>query len=712
MRKITWMLLVLLNATWIFGKNTMAENNHLKEETSPYLLQHADNPVHWFAWGPAALAKAKQENRLIFISIGYASCHWCHVMEQESFATQTTATILNAHFVAIKVDREERPDIDAHFMEILVAMTGSGGWPLNLILTPDLKPIYGGTYFPPESRNGLPSFNEILSDLAGQWEKNAAEMKAEADRLGHWLEKKKTNSPIASAGSSHHDPQNDPWTAAVRFWQERFDPRFGGLGIAPKFPHPTILSMLLRWSTHPNAENSALEHVRLTLDHMAAGGVRDQVGGSFHRYAVDRQWQIPHFEILLSDNALLARIYLEAFQRTGVVYYQQVAAAILDDMLDRFGTRDGCFISALDADTAGEEGRFYTWTEAELDQALGQERAVPFKKLFFDPMEGLVNKRSVLRFLGNPADAQAARQTHAEDLKTLAQERRQRPHPPKDDKIVTSWNGLMISALAKGGAIMKEPRYIAAAANAAKSLLTHSMVAGSLRHSRRDGRVTQEVFLEDYAFFIQGLLDLYTADFQLDHLETARHLAEEMLQRFQKHSGQPLTQTPTNPASPLPERFELEDGAIPAGNAAALVALSRLGWLAADKRWREEAKALRKSLLPELQRLGPTASELLWAWEWEDDRTREVVISGKRGDVQTQALLDVVTHRLIPGLIVVLVDPEEGAVPHGWPLLSARPLMDGKPTAYVCQNRLCRQPVTTTMALAKLLDEPMVEAKP
>lgn len=705
MRKILWV--VLLSTTWIFGGISMAgqemeEINHLGQETSPYLLQHADNPVHWFAWGPTALAKAKKENRLILISIGYSSCHWCHVMERESFSNEATAAILNAHFIAIKVDREERPDIDAHFMEILVTMTGSGGWPLNLVLTPDLKPIYGGTYFPPESRNGLPSFNEVLSDLAGQWDDHAAKMSAESERLGHWLDKKIKSNSDAPAKPS----QDDPLVTAVRFWQERFDPKFGGLGTAPKFPQPPVLSMLLRWSTHPKSGDGGLEHVRFTLDHMAAGGIRDQVGGGFHRYSVDRRWQIPHFEIMLSDNALLARVYLEAFQRTGVVRYQQVAASILDDMLDRFITSDGCFISALDADTAGEEGRFYTWTEAELDRTLGAERAVSFKKLFFDPKEGLVDGRSVLRFLGDPVDAQAARETHADDLKKLAQERRQRPHPRKDDKILTSWNGLMISALAKAGTIMKEPRYVAAAVKAAQSLLTHSIVAGSLRHSRRDGRVTQEVFLEDYAFLIQGLLDLYTADFQFDHLQTAGNLAEKMLQRFQRQTGEPLKLTPADLVSPLPERLELADGAIPSGNAAALVALSRLGWMTLDKKFDGEARAIRHGLLPGLQRLGPTASELLWGWELEDRWTREVVISGKRDDAQTQALLDAVNHRLIPGLILVWVDPEAGAAPPGWPLLAARPLMDGKPTAYVCQNRLCRQPVTTAAALAKLLDEP------
>ena len=701
-----------LLATLVFflsedGQSTARPANRLINETSPYLLQHAHNPVDWYPWGKEALQRARREEKLILVSIGYAACHWCHVMERESYEDEATAALLNAHFIAIKVDREERPDLDGHFMAILTAMTGSGGWPLNMFLTPDLKPVFGGTYFPVQAAFGRPSFKEVITAIHEQWRDERPEMVKNLKKLQSWLDKR-----LAPAPGKGDDDGEDPRAAAARFWSGRFDPQHGGIGRGTKFPQPSILSLLLRRSAalaQPGVAKPAL----LTLDRMAVGGVRDQLGGAFHRYSIDRRWQVPHFEIMLYDNALLARVYLEAFQLTGRSRYALVVRELLDDLLVRFRLPGGCFISSLDADSEGKEGVYYTWTEAEVKEILGAKGAGPFLETFLDPFEGLVDERSVLRLLTGPETLVKTRQNLAPQRKRLLAARSKRPPPARDDKILTSWNGLAISGLAHAGRILSEPRYREAARTCLEDLYRHSFREGEPRHSRRGDKVGGVVFVDDYAFLAQGLLDLFEADHDLAHLERAVKLVGRMLDRFQPASGQPLQLTPLDQPADVPVRVVLEDGVTPAGNSAALVALRRLVLLTRDARFALESEKITQGLAARLGGMVSASPELLWAWDFGPELAREVIIAGPPDHPATRALLREVNDRLLPGIVLVVVDPAKMAAAQKWPPLAGRTMLENRPTAYVCRNMVCRLPVWTPEALVTLLREekrvPVVE---
>ncbi|MBF0368809.1 MAG: thioredoxin domain-containing protein [Magnetococcales bacterium] len=681
--------------------------NRLIHETSPYLLQHAHNPVNWYPWGEEALKKAKEEGKPILVSIGYAACHWCHVMERESFEDTPTAKLLNQHYIAIKVDREERPDLDGHFMDILTTMTGSGGWPLNLILTPDLKPIYGGTYFPPESRHGLPAFKEMLGAIHNAWINDRDDLEKRISGLSQYLEERIAKTIVRGASKSEVDFSQK----AAEFWTGRFDPEYGGFGEATKFPQPSILSFLLR-QTAVTGDATFAEMSLMTLDRMAASGMRDQLAGSFHRYAVDRRWMVPHFEIMLYDNALLARLYLEAYRLTGETRYGQVARDIFDDFFQRFRFDDNTFASSLDADSEGEEGLYYTWTEAEVKKLLNKKgreveaaaRADDFLERFVDPFEGLVDDRSVLRYRGeDPVGFQNARDQVADDIQILLKARESRIPPARDDKILTSWNALMVSALAQGGAVLGEPKYLEAAQKALDSLMSSSVKNGQLRHTRLGKKVGEGVFLDDYAFVIQAHLDLYEAAFDLQHLETARKLAHEMLDRFQPATGTALHLTPLDVPRDIPVRVELEDGAVPSGNAVALISLKRLALLTLDPRLEKEGHTIAEGLGQYLERSALSATELLGAWHFGEDQAREVIVTGPPADPATQALLHEIRSRFLPGVVVALNDPGVAVDHDKWPLFPGRAMLEDKPTAYVCRNRVCRLPVTDPKDLAALL---------
>ncbi len=671
--------------------------NRLIDETSPYLLQHAHNPVDWFPWGDAALEKAKSEDKLILVSIGYAACHWCHVMERESFENEATAAILNRHFVAIKVDREERPDLDGHFMEILTAMTGSGGWPLHMFLTPDLTPVYGGTYFPPVARYGRASFNSVLTALGEQWSGDRQAMLAQMGELQGYLEEKLAPPIIGKVAEGAGDPR----PVSVAFWHERFDPVHWGFGAGNKFPQPPILSMILRQAAREGDLEIATP-VFNTLDRMAAGGVRDQLGGAFHRYSVDRYWQVPHFEIMLYDNALLARVYLEAFQLSGRSRYRFVTRQILDDMLARFQLDGGCFISAMDADSSGEEGLYYTWTEEEVEAVLGVD-AAGFIDAFVDSMEGTVEGRSVLRLLGDMTAIEDTVARQRENIKKLIAARQQRTPPALDDKILTSWNALMISAMARAGAVLHEPRYILAAQKCSADLFENSFIDGKPRHSRRGDKVGEMVFLDDYAFLIQGLLDLFEAGHDPFHLDAARDLAAQMLDRFQVEPGRPFNLTPMDQPSRLPPRAELEDGVTPAGHSAALVALQRLARLGAGDRFLDAAAIHLENLGGLFAEKPYSYPELLWALDFDPETAGEVIISGPVLDADSRRLITTVQSRFMPGVVTAVNDPVRPLDHKRWPQL-ARPMIDGKPTAYVCKNMVCRLPVNSVGELEKMLD--------
>ena len=683
--------------------STVIAENRLIHATSPYLLQHAHNPVDWYPWGKEALQRAKKENKLIFLSIGYAACHWCHVMERESFTDPATATLLNQHFISIKVDREERPDLDGYFMDILVALTGSGGWPLSMILTPDLQPIYGGTYFPPEPAYGKPSFKGILNFLQSEWHHNSDTILKQSQQITALL--KKAHHLTSKMADESKTNLQDPRLLAVEFWQSRFDTQFGGLGEGKKFPQPSILSLFLRHAAH-NKDIKQAEPALFSLQQMAAGGVRDQLGGAFHRYATDRRWLIPHFEIMLYDNALLARVYLEAFQLTGEERYALIVREILNDLLSRFRQPDGCFISSLDADSAGKEGIYYTWTQDEIVRILGKDQATPLMELVFDPIDGLVEGRSVLRLLdGINSLTHLRTQLHKSRAKLL-DAREQRPAPAKDDKLLSSWNGLAISAFAKAAAVLQVPSYLFAAKTCMESLnrLSGAATVGQLSHSRRADRLSSEVFLDDYAFVIQALLDLYEATFDVRHLQQARKMANHMLDHFQPASGQPFQLTPKTKTTAIPVQTVLDDGVTPAGNSIALVVLQRLALLSEDQRFNKESKAIRDHLGKYVQNMAATVPELLHAWDFQAESALEVIMIGPRTDPIMPRFLHEVQRRLIPGLVLILVEPDQKVDAKAWPLLTGRTMINNKPTVYVCTNQVCRLPVNQVDELRRQLD--------
>lgn len=677
--------------------------NRLANQTSPYLLQHADNPVDWFPWSDEALEKAREEQKIIFLSIGYAACHWCHVMEEESFENPKVADALKERFVAIKVDREERPDLDAHFMDMVTAATGQGGWPMTVFLTPDLKFLFGGTYFPVDAKYGRPGFLQILEALGKAWADDQERLMTQADTLNQSLAERLSTPELGKAANGA-----DFRALADTFWRLRFDGENGGFGDQPKFPQPPILSFLLRRAVQ-SGNPETLRHMELTLDKMAAGGVRDQLGGAFHRYSVDAEWMVPHFEIMLYDNALLARTYLEAFQALGHARYAHVARAILDDMLNRFALPDGGFASSLDADSAGadgekEEGLYYTWLEEEVKAVLGEMEAGPFLEAYFDPFDGLVEGRSTLRLLSDPTQIVATEKSAAPLREKLLAARVKRPPPPLDDKVLTSWNALLASAFAQAGALLEEPRYLTAADALADHLLEKPWKSGVLRHSRRGKQVGDAVFLDDYVFLAQALLDLHDATFDRRRLTQSQDLMKIVMARFLPAKGKPFQLTPVDAPSPLPPRTELEDGVVPAGNSVALSNLQRLGLITGEKAFIRQAEAMTEVLGAPLERMAPAATELLRAWDFLNGEGREIVLAGESGEPGLEQLLAVVRQRLLPGTVVGLVDGGDVDHPKGWPLFAPRPKQEGRPTAYVCRNFRCNEPVTAPEALADQLD--------
>jgi len=631
--------------------------NALAHETSPYLLQHRDNPVDWHPWGDAALAEARERDVPLLVSIGYSACHWCHVMERESFEDEETAKLMNASFVNVKVDREEHPDVDAIYMEAVQAMTGSGGWPLNVFVTPDQVPFYGGTYFPPSARQGMPSWRQVLGAVAEAWEQRRQSIEQQSgqivERLRIGARLTASDTPISAAAIEN----------AVAKLRDVYDPIRGGWGAAPKFPAASTIEFLLR----VGEPDMALE----TLRHMAAGGIHDQVGGGFHRYSVDASWRVPHFEKMLYDNALLARTYLHGWQVAGEARMREVAEGTLDWALREMRGPEGGFYSALDADSEGEEGRFYTWTPQELE-GLDVESF---------PFEG----RRIL--VGSiPPELRA----------TLLEQRAQRVRPGTDDKRLASWNALMVSALADAGAVLERDDYLDAARAAADFLLT-TMADGSggvLRTYNR-GEAKLPGLLADHAFLLEALLTLYEATFEERWFAAARDLATTLIDRFADGENGGFWSTPPDHGL-LARRKDLEDTPIPAGGSAAAFGLLRLAALTGDHALAEPALGM-LALVHEAAPRYPTAfGHLLQALDFHLAPTREVALVGD----DLGPLARTVRSRLRPHLVLA---GGPGSVDTAVPLLEGRTPVGGRPAAYVCENFSCRMPVTDPEALEPLL---------
>ncbi len=682
--------------------------NRLAHETSPYLLQHAHNPVDWFPWGEEALAKARSENKPIFLSIGYSACHWCHVMERESFENDSTAAIMNQHFVNIKVDREERPDLDDIYMSFVQMSTGSGGWPMSVFLTPDGKPFFGGTYFPPEEAYGRPGFPQLLDAVAEAWDNDREGILHGADtaveRLQSMLEMTPEPTAIEPAAID----------TAVQQMLQRFDPIDGGFSGAPKFPPSYSLSVLMR-QYRRTQEPRILKAVTFTLDKMAQGGIYDQLGGGFHRYSVDAQWLVPHFEKMLYDNALLVVAYCDAYQLTKNQLYKQIAVEVLDYVLRDMTDATGAFHSAEDADSEGEEGKFYVWTAAEIVSVLGEADAKLFCDYFDTSDTGnFEHQKSILHLRATPEDFAKRYSLSPADFNLrlskmkdrLMKVRSQRIRPHKDDKVLTDWNGLMISALARGYQISGDEIYLRAAERSAAFLKSTMATPAGLMRVYRAGKVKQHGFITDYAFLINGLVDLYESNFDAQWLAWTDKLAAEMLAKFLDVQNGGFYMTIAGQKDLLVRQKDSYDGAIPSGNSVAAMALLRLAALLDKKSYRAEAERTMTSLAANANKVPMAYMNHLNAADFMASRVREIAIVGKPSDPATKALLDQVYLSYLPNCVIALLDPSNAESLKGAnliPLLKDRPLIGGKSTAYVCENFACKLPVATPAALAEQL---------
>ena len=679
--------------------------NRLIDETSPYLQQHANNPVEWYPWGPEALERAAKEDKPIFLSIGYAACHWCHVMERESFEDPEVAAVMNRLFVCIKVDREERPDLDSIYMQAVMAISGSGGWPMSVFLTPDLKPFYGGTYFPPEDRNGMPSFRRVLESTEGAYRKRNNEVVASADQLVEHLKQ-------SAAFQGDQDPLTaDMLDTAFKRLAPNIDTEWGGFGTSMKFPQPMVHEFLLRYGDI-TGEPTAQVMVDLTLDKMSRGGIYDHVGGGFHRYSVDRAWLVPHFEKMLYDNALLIRLYLHAYQALGRPEHRRVVEETVEYVLRDMRDASGGFYTALDADSEGQEGIFYTWKRDELLEVLGQEDGELFCKVYGVTEGGNFEGASILflpQELGKLAaeldmDEEALLSQLAESKAVLLKLRNDRVWPLRDEKVLTGWNALMLGSLAEAASVLGRPDYLeAASANAAFLLESLKDADGRLLRTYRDGKAKLKGYLEDYAFLVDGLITLYEATFEPKWLWEAQKLAETMLELFWDADTASFYSTGHDHEELLVRPQDFSDNALPSGASAATLALLRLGSLIGTPKYAETAQIALRSMRSTMMAQPMGYGNWLCAMDFALSTPKEVVVVGDRAEAGTIALLDAVYSKFIPNKVVAGMASEDDAIAEDLGLLEGRVLIGGQPTAYVCQNYTCQMPVTDPEALLEQL---------
>jgi uncharacterized protein YyaL (SSP411 family) len=742
--------------------------NRLAQEKSPYLLQHAHNPVDWYPWGEEAFAKARWENKPIFLSVGYSTCHWCHVMAHESFEDEETAAIMNREFVNIKVDREERPDVDRVYMTFVQATTGGGGWPMSVWLTPDLKPFVGGTYFPPEDRYGQPGFKKVLERIATAWKENHEKIIEQGSKIVAALQE--SQSAAADAGKIDSSVLDRAYEQIAR----SFDPKEGGFGNAPKFPRPVTLNFLTRFSARTRgigfqpisgenrqdadataAGKRAVEMALFTLRKMAAGGMHDHLGGGFHRYSVDRYWHVPHFEKMLYDQAQLATAYLDAFQILGDphlnplpgqgeadakapvrVEFESVARDILDYVGRDMTSKEGGFFSAEDADSpavAGgddpghgksAEGAFYIWTKKEIDAALGGAAEI-FDFHYgvqshgnapegSDPQHEFRGQNILIERHSAAETAKQFEKSEHEIRKLLARSREKlfairakRPRPHLDDKIIAAWNGLMVSAYARAAQVFDEPRFLEIATRAAnfirKELWDDS--GKTLFRSYRDGRSAVEGFADDYAFVIQGLLDLYEASFDVESLKFATQLQETQDHLFFDEKNGGYFSTSGKDKNVVLRMKDDNDSAEPAASSVAALNLLRLSQFYGDKQLEEQARKTIDAFATTLSHFPSAMPQMLVAFDFSSSKPRQIVIAGKKDAQETKAFLTEVRRHFLPKTILLLADGAEGQKYLGEKNEAIRAMspLDGKPAAYVCENFTCKAPVTDPKQLAGLL---------
>jgi uncharacterized protein len=671
-------------------------SNRLAAETSPYLRQHAENPVDWYPWGEEAFARARDEDRPVLLSVGYSACHWCHVMAHESFENQHIAAQMNELFVNIKVDREERPDVESIYMQAVIAISGHGGWPMTVFLTPAGEPYFGGTYFPPEDRQGMRGLPYVLDAAATVYRDRRGEVSDAADQLRRVLEPPPLPAGTVSAATID---------AATTALLSQADRRHGGFGGAPKFPHPAALDFLLR-RHRATGDRDALAVVTLALDRMARGGINDQVGGGFHRYSVDATWSVPHFEKMLYDNAQLAPVYLHAYQLTGEARWRRVVEQTLDYVLAELALDGGGFASSQDADSPGGEGSYFVWTPQQLDEVLGPQDGALAARFFGVSDAGNFEHSTTVLSMPYPAEHVAhslgvAAADLQRSLDTIRQRmltsRRQRPAPGRDDKVLTSWNALMLAAFAEAGAVLERPDYIEAARRNADFLLSELRPHGVLLRTWKDGNAKITGFLEDSAFLADAVITLYEATGLPSYLASAGRLVDDALARFSEDGI--LYDTASDAAPLLVRPRTIDDNPVPAGQSALASAVLRRAALRGDAGLRERALQIIGPMATLVARSPLGVASMACVIDRVLSRSREIAISGPRDDARTRALVRAVHSTWMPDGVLAWGEPG------GIELLSDRPLVGGAPAAYVCESFACRLPVTDPLEVTAQLTQ-------
>ncbi|MBI2818372.1 MAG: thioredoxin domain-containing protein [Acidobacteria bacterium] len=701
--------------------------NRLIHEKSPYLLLHAHNPVDWYPWGEEAFEKSRSENKPIFLSIGYATCHWCHVMEEESFSDPAMAEIMNRYFVSIKVDREERPDIDRVYMTFVQVTTRGGGWPMSVFLTSDRKPFYGGTYYPPEDRYGRPSFRTVLLRIADAWQNEHEKVVNSATRLTEAL-REMANADQGGAGNL----ENSVLDKAYQQAKASHDKSYGGFGGAPKFPRPVMLNFLLRYYAR-TGQKDALDMTLHTLRAMARGGIHDHIGGGFHRYSTDARWHVPHFEKMLYDQAQLAIAYTEAYQASRDPFFKEITRDILDYVLRDMRGQEKGFYSAEDADSLFEtgkpehgEGGFYIWEAREIESLLGTDTTAIFNFYYgVEPsgnvpakqdVQGELKSRNILivgHSLAETAKQFNKSQKEIEDILAAARKklfaiRSKRPRPPLDDKILTAWNGLMISAFAKAAQVLEEPRYLEAAHSAAEFIQENLYDAktNTLQRRYREGHVDIDGFLDDYTYLVQGLLDLYETSFDIQWLNWAARLQEKQDALFwDGDQGGYFSTNGEDPAILLRMKDDY-DGAEPSANSLAAMNLLRLWQMTDRKEWKDKADRTLSAFSSRLQQAPTALPQLVAALDYSLSKPKQIIIAGKPDAADTRAMLRLVHDRYIPVKFLMLADggAAQRQIAQWLPFVEYIQPKAGKATAYICENYVCNLPTSDLRVAAQLLD--------
>jgi uncharacterized protein YyaL (SSP411 family) len=673
--------------------------NRLINESSPYLLQHAHNPVDWYPWGEEAFERAKAEDKPVLVSIGYSACHWCHVMEHESFEDEKIAAMMNELFINIKVDMEERPDVDQIYMNFVQLTTGRGGWPMNVFLTPDKRPFYGGTYFPPVSRYNMPSWPQILMSISDAYANKRDELQNSANEIVGELQRL-TVSEISIEGLS-----TEILDSAFNSYTRTFDAVNGGFGGAPKFPPAMSLEFLLRYH-HRTGNDMALQIVRHTCEKMARGGIYDQIGGGFHRYAVDAIWLVPHFEKMLYDNAQLVRVYLHLFQITGEDLYRRTAVETLDYVQREMTDGSGGFYSSQDADSEGVEGKFFVWTPREIVEVLGEKDAAIFNAYFDVTLHGNFEEKNILNIKRESSAIAGELGVDEEELSEVVKRGRKklfafregRIKPGRDEKVLTAWNGLMLAAFADAAGVLGSDRYLGAAKQNADFILADLHENGRLLRTWKDGKAKLNGYIEDYANFADGLLKLFEVSGEYRYFKEAQRLADTMIAEFWDEENGGFYFTSNDHEELIVRNKDFYDNATPSGNSVGADVLLRLARVSGDERYERFAVTILKHAASKIRQYPQGFGRALSAMEFYLSDKKEIIVIGQRGNELEREVLS----RYLPSSVTVLSeDPEKGA--SGLSLLEGRRTIAGKPAAYVCENYVCSQPVTTVSELYKLL---------